>query len=70
MSQFILSQNDCRKLEKGGFVSLYHQTAEQYQIGQSLLVDGYRLVVAGTDSSKAWGGKPVQEVIVRSEVSK
>lgn len=72
MNHFVLSHNDCRKLEKGGFVSLYHQTAEQYQIGQSLLVDGRRLVVAGTDSSKAYGGKPVQEVIVQSasEVSK
>ena len=66
MSQFVLSSTDCRKLDKGGFVSLYHQTTERYQVGQSLLVNGYRLVVAAVDSSIAYGGKPVQELIVRS----
>ena len=66
MSQFVLSNTDCRKLDKGGFISLYHQTSEHYQIGQSLLVNGYRLVIAAVDSSIAYGGKPVQELIVRS----
>lgn len=66
MSQFVLSNTDCRKLDKGGFISLYHQTSERYQIGQSLLVDGYRLVIAGAGSTKSYGGKPVQELIVRS----
>ena len=66
MSQFILSDTDFRKLQQGGFVSLYHQTTERYQIGQSIMVDGFRLVVAAVESGKAFGGKPVQELIVRS----
>lgn len=66
MSQFVLSNTDCRKLDKGGFISLYHQTSERYQIGQSLFVNGYRLVIAAVDSRVAHGGKPVQELIVRS----